>query len=287
MAAPPLQQSTLAALQQQSTVTSAIPKQYVPVINQTFQEAQPQSNQNQQNLNNGPFSQHLQTAPEIPVNSETMTYSSTQTKIQTSLRQQEHSSRVSSSRNQEQELGGPGSSPTGNHKEQVVAVGDSNFKGLRCALVASHIRRPVYVSKFAYHGATASHIRHYIDIALEKKPDVLIIHAGTNDVWGRNRNDKCAEDIASELIDTALKAKQRGVRRVLILSVLPVRNPESNARATDINNILKILCREKDIQLIDNSNITLEYLRKDDDVHLNGWGFRELALNFAHYIDFE
>ena len=175
----------------------------------------------------------------------------------------------------------------GYRKEQVVAVGDSNFKGLRCALVASNIRRPVYVSKFAYHGATASHIKHYIDVALEKKPDILVIHAGTNDIWGSNKNNKRAEDIAGELIDTAIKARQRGVRRIFISSVLPVRNAESNTRATDINSILKLMCRDNEFQFIDNSNITLEYLRKDDDVHLNGWGFRELALNFAHYIDYE
>ena len=153
--------------------------------------------------------------------------------------------------------------------------------------MVANIRRLVYVTKFAYHGATASHINHYIDIALEKKPDALIIHAGTNDIWGNNRNNKQAKTIASEIIDTALKAKRSGVQKVFISSVLPVRDSECNSRATEINNHLKPLCRENGVQFIDNSNITLEYLRKDDDVHLNGWGFRELALNFAHYIDFD
>ena len=76
--------------------------------------------------------------------------------------------------------------------------------------MARHVRGKVFIKKMAYSGATASHLLHYADIVLEDKPNSIIIHGGTNDLHGRNSNNKPAEEIAHDLINIGAKARSRG-----------------------------------------------------------------------------
>ena len=168
----------------------------------------------------------------------------------------------------------------------MLAIGDSNLKRLRVGYLAGLVDRNAYIKKFAYWGATARHLRHYIDIGLESKPEIVIIHGGTNDIAGSNKNDHHAKHVASELIQTAVKAKENGVREVYISSVLAVRNPAEDSRGKEVNRYLKAFCREENITFVDNSNISTGFLEEEDNVHLNGWGCKELTKNFAHYLNY-
>jgi len=153
--------------------------------------------------------------------------------------------------------------------------------------LAKLVEKDVYVKKFAYGGgATASHLKHYIDIGLECNPEIVIIHGGTNDISGSNENDKHPRTVASELIEAGVKAKNCGAKEVYISSVLPVRNHQQDSRGKDINKYLRMLCREESITFVDNSNISTGLLEDGDNVHLNQWGSRELCKNFAHYLNY-
>ena len=118
------------------------------------------------------------------------------------------------------------------------------------------------------------------------KANIVIIHGGTNDISGSNKNDHHAKHVASEIIETAVKAKENGVREVYVSSVLAVRNPAEDSRGKEINRYLKAFCREENITFVDNSNISTGFLEEEDNVHLNGWGCKELTKNFAHYLNY-
>ena len=94
----------------------------------------------------------------------------------------------------------------------------------------------------AYSGATAEHLHHYVDIILEEQPGSIIIHGGTNDIYGKNKNNKTEEEIAIDLVNTGIKCRERGVRHVFISSVMVVNDKVANTKAQNINFILKRYC---------------------------------------------
>ena len=141
------------------------------------------------------------------------------------------------------------------------------------------------MKKFAHSGATAAHLRHYVDISLEKKPVAMIIHGGTNDIKGRNANSRTAEQIAGDLIATAVRAREHGVRIVAISGILITRDQQANIRGQEINALLQEYCRAYNFGFIDNSNIQLSHLKQGDAVHLAPNGHGKLVKNWSGYLN--
>ena len=71
-------------------------------------------------------------------------------------------------------------------KAKVGLLGDSNFNRIIIPEMNSLLKTST-VTKFSYSGATSVHLRHYSDVLLESKPDAVLIHGGTNDIWGKNQ----------------------------------------------------------------------------------------------------
>ena len=159
-------------------------------------------------------------------------------------------------------------------KAKVVLLGDSNFNRIIVPEMNSLLTSTT-VTKFSYSGATSLHLRHYSDILLESKPDGVLIHGGTNDIWGKNqRKYASSQRIAEDIISIGLKCKQGGVKTIYISSVLTTRLPTSNKTAGEINVLLKLLCIQHNFVYIDNSFISINDLHQGDEVHL-GWGGRK------------
>ena len=137
----------------------------------------------------------------------------------------------------------------------------------------------------AYSGATASHLKHYADIALLDSPESIIIHGGTNDIYGRNSNQKSADAIATELIQTGEKARNSGVKNIYISSILPIADNEAYNRGLDINEFLKSYCYTYNFGYIDNSNLTVYDLKENDPVHLSLDGRWKLISNFVDFLN--
>ena len=142
-----------------------------------------------------------------------------------------------------------------------------------------------FIEKFAHSGATAAHLRHYVDVSLEKKPSVMIIHGGTNDIKGRNANSRTPEQIAGDLIATAVRAREHGVQNVAISGVLITRDQQANMRGNGINTLLKEYCRAYNFGFIDNSNIQITHLKQGDAVHLAPNGHGKLVKNWSQYLN--
>ena len=169
--------------------------------------------------------------------------------------------------------------------ECLVLLGDSNLHGVKPSLMSSDLRNRNYIEKFAHNGATAAHLCHYVEVCLEKKPSLMIIHGGTNDIKGRNANSKSSDQIACDLIATAVKAREHGVRNVAISGIFITRDQQANMRAREVNRILVEHCRAYNFGFIDNSDIELKHLKVGDAVHLAPNGHGKLVKNWTNYIN--
>ena len=171
-----------------------------------------------------------------------------------------------------------------NSENILLILGDSNIHGVRPRELAQRISGKVFVHKQAISGATASHICYYSDILFKDKPNAVIIHAGTNDLVGRNSDSNLsADNIACNLIRTGVKARNAGVKHVMISSLLPINDFQANKKAQEVNNHLREHCHAYNFIFIDNSNLTKEDLQ--DTVHLSRDGKEVLMDNFAYYVN--
>ena len=119
-------------------------------------------------------------------------------------------------------------------------------------------------------GAKIEDMYHYIVPLIEKKPDNIILHCGSNNSM---RNE--AQDTVDELLKlkTFIRASLPKCR--VIFSHPTVRNDNSRK-----NNILKLVSNflnQLRVDCIHNENITIECLGKSK-LHLNAKGTARLAL---------
>ena len=92
----------------------------------------------------------------------------------------------------------------------------------------------------------------------EDKPDHVILHTGVNDL----RSEKTASQIARSITELAMSLKDKD-NSVIVSGIVP-RNDNLNNRATENNNNLLLMCKERKFPFIAHSeNI-------DSSKHLNG-----------------
>ena len=99
-------------------------------------------------------------------------------------------------------------------KPTIAFIGDSILKGIRKQEINRSVTKYYTVVK-TFSGATVEDMQSYAVPTLNKCPDGIIIHCGTNNL----RNDQ-PEEIANKIINVAVKAK-KSVQRVAISSILP------------------------------------------------------------------
>ena len=83
-----------------------------------------------------------------------------------------------------------GSSPT------TVIIGDSIIRNIQGWQLGKEVGHRVVVKSFA--GPTTSDMSHYVKLTLDKEPDQIILHAGTNDIGKLSPNE-----IADNIINLA------------------------------------------------------------------------------------
>lgn len=162
---------------------------------------------------------------------------------------------------------------------RIALLGDSNFNKVHVPDISKQFKRREVI-RYSQSGATSVHLQAYADILLEEQPGSIIIHAGTNDIWGRNKRCNVSCDrIAKDIIDIGLKCRARQVTEVYISSILPTRNDESNTIRTEVNAQLELLCEYNGFVFVDNDFIIVESDLKDQ-VHLNPAGRGKLVDNY-------
>ena len=118
-----------------------------------------------------------------------------------------------------------------------------------------------------------------------EKPDIVIIHIGSNDANEANVKKDNAIEIAQTILRTAIICKETGVNHVFISGILPKHNLKLTKFVRKVNDILKDFCisNSDNINFILNDSITIEFV-SDDGVHLIKDGTHILASNFVNCI---
>ena len=95
------------------------------------------------------------------------------------------------------------------------------------------------VKVYSHPRATSDDIKHHINPSINRKPDVLIVHVGSNDIT----NDI---DTITNLQTIVNRVKKKASHSKLIISSLVQRRDKENMenKVTKLNNELKSFCDE-------------------------------------------
>lgn len=163
------------------------------------------------------------------------------------------------------------------NKFTTVLVGDSMIKQVQGWKLGKQVGHRVVVKSFS--GATTSDMQHYLKPTLEKNPQQIILHVGTNDL-----RDESPTIVADKIVDLARRIETETNAEV-ILSELVTRvdgTPTDSVR--NVNKKLKKFCNQNGWRIIHHQNITANGLNRSG-LHLNERGNNILFNNFVKFLD--
>ena len=159
----------------------------------------------------------------------------------------------------------------------TTIVGDSIIKEIKSHRMKVDLdpNDRIYIKSFP--GATIECMKDYVKPALRHNPDLIIVHAGTNDLRSEQTSKEIAENILNLVND--IKTDTNEVK----VSGITLRRDKYNEKGLEVNILLKSLCSENRVGYIDNSAITNKHLN-GSGIHLNYNGTSLLAMNFIKEI---
>ena len=169
--------------------------------------------------------------------------------------------------------------PSQRHNTVDVAIlGDSMIKFINPSKLRKSLKRNVMVKTFS--GANVHDMKHYIKPTMEKKPDYLILHAGTNDLkYSTSKEISLSISMLGQEID-----KNSPETKLIISEVIPrFDDPSYMPKIEDLNVRLKQVCANNNWGIITHRNIAAKQLNPDGP-HLNKQGSTKLAGNFIEYF---
>ena len=162
------------------------------------------------------------------------------------------------------------------NKKSVIIIGDSMLNGIN----ERGISKDDIIKIKAHSGSSSEDLIDYIKPDIKKKPDIIILHIGTNDI-SKNKTDTIEnlEKIRKHALKTSPKTK-------FVISSITTRKdkPEYDLKIAELNKRLKKYCEENLFDFINNDNVDVSCLgtRK---LHLNAKGKSYIANNFISYLD--
>ena len=165
--------------------------------------------------------------------------------------------------------------PRKNKLPVTVILGDSIVKDVKSWRLSDD-KNKVKVKHFS--GAKTKDMESYIIPTLEKNPETIIIHSGTNDL----KSDSSLEKIARDIINLTTSCKTQ-TNKVILSSIVP-RYDNLNEKVTRVNKCLKIECEARNICFIDHRNISPKHNCNRSGLHLNYSGTKKLIENILFCI---
>ena len=136
-------------------------------------------------------------------------------------------------------------------------------------------------------GHTAEEISFYVQKPLnDKKPDNVIVVAGTNDLARDVYENESVDEFAvvESIMKIGRKARDHGAKKICISSVMVRRGYRYCDIVEKINNVLYMACIAEDFVFIDQADITMAHI-SSDGVHLNSHGTVILLRNILSVFD--
>ena len=168
------------------------------------------------------------------------------------------------------------SSSTKSDNDRItVVVGDSIIKNLQGRKLGKAVGHRVVVKPFP--GATIRDMKSHIIPTIEKSPDQICLHIGTNDLKSKEPNM-----VADAIVDLAREI-ENSCDAEIVLSEITTRNDAHGDAVKTVNRRLKQFCRQNGWKLINHANITHNGLNKGG-LHLNREGNDSLYRNFVNFL---
>ena len=160
----------------------------------------------------------------------------------------------------------------------VAIVGDSMIKDVQGWKLSKSPR--VVVKSFS--GSKVADMHHYIKPTVEKKPDELIVHIGTNDIKSGSSPDAIAEAI----VDLCDIVEHQSTDTAISISSVIMRNDDTklNPIISRVNKTIRKFCHQRNWKFIDNSNIDHNTCLNRSKLHLNKKGTYMLCTNLKNHF---
>ena len=160
-------------------------------------------------------------------------------------------------------------------KKSIVIIGDSMLNNID----PKGLGKKHQVKVRSYGGSTTKDMIDFIKPTIRKKPDVIVMHVGTNDI-----TSDCATIMNLQEIVENVKSESPETKFVLSSVINRDDRNDIQRKVSQINKKLENFSNLNDIELVDNSNIGLNCLSKKK-LHLNIKGDAQLAKNFINFIN--
>ena len=161
-------------------------------------------------------------------------------------------------------------------QKKVFMVGDSTIKNI----TGTGISRENVIKMRPHPGATTIDICDYIKPELRQKPDVVIVHCGTNDIPNNINTVKKIKKLVKEIEEN----NQENIPQAVISSIIKPYDQDYNEEIQSMNDKLQRFCTSKGLSFIDNNNMDKSCLNKGK-LHLNRRGSSFLANNFKNFVN--
>ena len=130
-------------------------------------------------------------------------------------------------------------------------------------------------------GHTAQEIAFYAPKPLlDCKPEQVVIVAGTNDITQAYYQKGSVDEF--EIVDGIIKigraAREQGVNKIHISSVIVRRGNQYRDVVTKVNDLLYMVCVAENFVFMDQKDISLQHI-SSDGLHLNYYGTTVLKMN--------
>ena len=164
-----------------------------------------------------------------------------------------------------------------NTRKKITVTGDSMVKLLRSDEMSS-VNNAVNVMK--HPGSTTDDMVDYVRPVTRKKPDVIIMHVGTNDLTkGVNTMSKVRKIVSAIQEVDSTRNIQLGFS-----SIVQRADKDYSKEIKDINTRLKSYCLGKGLIFVDNSNID-ESCLNNSKLHLSKKGTQLLSQNILRSLE--
>ena len=156
-------------------------------------------------------------------------------------------------------------------KPKVILAGDSIVRSIHGWMMSRN--KSVKVNSFP--GATTEDIVSYLNPLINRKPDHILLHVGTN-----NLATDSPQEIAENIVALTKLITDRGIE--CSVSEILKRNDYLSLVGEEVNRILRNVLPDN-VKLICNDSIGHNHLN-GSGVHLNKRGTEALAYNFIQFI---
>ena len=168
--------------------------------------------------------------------------------------------------------------------EKICVIGDSHFNIIKRNIFQKSVNgRKIYLNIFR--GATSKRFNHHILPTFhEDQPDLVLLHAGSNDIYNLTKDIINTEKLTEDIINIGKSGIDVGVKEVVISSILPKKNIALTRFIWQVNDSLRKQCVLNRFGFVSNDNISRTHLWKDG-IHLEDLGTNILADNFVDFLN--